>query len=128
MILIAGKAGKAGKTMGRKFVVGGNWKMNGDQTKILEIVNFLKAGPLDNATQVVVGVPAIYLQYAKANLPDNIEIAAQNCYKVPSGAFTGNYIFLKYCAMFQYKINKFIWVTLTQMSPNILFNSLVFCQ
>lgn len=75
--------------MGRKFVVGGNWKMNGDQKKILEIISFLKTGPLDPATQVIAGVPSIYLQYAKANLPDNIEVAAQNCYKVPSGAFTG---------------------------------------
>lgn len=33
--------------MGRKFIVGGNWKMNGDKNQINEIVNNLKKGPLD---------------------------------------------------------------------------------
>jgi len=33
--------------MGRKFWVGGNWKLNGDKKGIQEIVNFLKTGPLD---------------------------------------------------------------------------------
>lgn len=33
--------------MGRKFCVGGNWKMNGDKKGIQEIVAFLKTGPLD---------------------------------------------------------------------------------
>lgn len=39
--------------------------------------------------EVIVGCPAIYLQSTKSILPPNISIAAQNCYKVPSGAFTG---------------------------------------
>lgn len=75
--------------MGRKFVVGGNWKMNGDKKQIAEIVAFLKAGPLSADTQVIVGVPAIYLEHAKAVVPANVEVAAQNCYKVEKGAFTG---------------------------------------
>ncbi len=33
--------------MGRKFFVGGNWKMNGTKESIDKIVDFLKAGPLD---------------------------------------------------------------------------------
>ena len=33
--------------MGRKFFVGGNWKMNGDKASIDTIVAFLKEGPLD---------------------------------------------------------------------------------
>ena len=33
--------------MGRKFFVGGNWKMNGDKASIDGIIAFLKAGPLD---------------------------------------------------------------------------------
>ncbi len=33
--------------MGRKFFVGGNWKMNGNKGSIDKIVEFLKAGPLD---------------------------------------------------------------------------------
>uniref|UniRef100_A0A1B6LPQ3 Triosephosphate isomerase n=1 Tax=Graphocephala atropunctata TaxID=36148 RepID=A0A1B6LPQ3_9HEMI len=75
--------------MGRKFCVGGNWKMNGNKKSIDEIIQFLKTGPLDPNVEVIVGVPAIYLEYTKNNLPSNILAAAQNSYKVPSGAFTG---------------------------------------
>lgn len=38
--------------MGRKFIVGGNWKMNGDKNQINEIVNNLKKGPLDPNAEV----------------------------------------------------------------------------
>jgi len=75
--------------MGRKFVVGGNWKMNGTKSQIKEILAFLKTGPLNADTEVVVGVPAVYLDYVKSNAPANVEVAAQNCYKVDKGAFTG---------------------------------------
>ncbi|CAK1588628.1 unnamed protein product [Parnassius mnemosyne] len=75
--------------MGRKFVVGGNWKMNGDKNQINEIVNNLKKGPLDENVEVIIGVPAIYLAYVKSIVPDSIAVAAQNCWKVPKGAFTG---------------------------------------
>lgn len=34
-------------------------------------------------------MPAIYLSFVKELLPNRIGIAAQNCYKVPKGAFTG---------------------------------------
>ncbi|XP_030031129.2 triosephosphate isomerase [Manduca sexta] len=75
--------------MGRKFVVGGNWKMNGDKNQVTDIVETLKKGPLDPNVEVVVGVPAIYLSYVKSIIPDSIGVAAQNCWKVPKGAFTG---------------------------------------
>ncbi|XP_060531075.1 triosephosphate isomerase isoform X2 [Cylas formicarius] len=75
--------------MGRKFVVGGNWKMNGTKQQINEILSFLKAGPLNPDTEVIVGVPAVYLDYVKTNSPANVEVAAQNCYKADKGAFTG---------------------------------------
>lgn len=38
---------------------------------------------------VIVGVPALYLDYTRNLLPRAIQVAAQNCYKVPKGAFTG---------------------------------------
>lgn len=75
--------------MGRKFVVGGNWKMNGDKNQINEIINNLKKGPLDPNAEVVLGIPAIYLAYVKSIVPDNIGVAAQNSWKVAKGAFTG---------------------------------------
>lgn len=79
--------------MVRKFVVGGNWKMNGSKADIDKILDFLKAGPLNPDSEVIVGVPYIYLDYVNSRKPDNVAVAAQNCYKVPKGAFTGKKIF-----------------------------------
>lgn len=81
--------------MERKFCVGGNWKMNGDKKSIDDIIAFLKAGPLDPNTEVVVGCPAIYLDYTRSKMPENIGVAAQNCYKVSKGAFTGTFNYMQ---------------------------------
>ncbi|XP_063224076.1 triosephosphate isomerase [Bacillus rossius redtenbacheri] len=75
--------------MGRKFWVGGNWKMNGVKKEIDGIINFLQAGPISPDVEVVVGVPALYLEYVKNKLPCSVAASAQNAYKVPKGAFTG---------------------------------------
>nr|CAG4641138.1 EOG090X0BSC [Eulimnadia texana] len=75
--------------MSRKFFVGGNWKMNGNKKEIDGIIDFLSKGPLDANTEVVCGVPTPYLEYARQKLPETVGIAAQNCYKVAKGAFTG---------------------------------------
>ena len=63
--------------MGRKFCVGGNWKMNGDKASIIDICKVLSTGPLDPATEVVIGCPAIYISHAIANLPSSINVAGQ---------------------------------------------------
>ena len=76
--------------MSRKFFVGGNWKMNGTKSSIDEICSWLVSGPLDASTEVVVGVPGCYLQYVVDKLASSsVKVAAQNCYKVEKGAFTG---------------------------------------
>ncbi|KAK4337432.1 hypothetical protein RND71_043636 [Anisodus tanguticus] len=75
--------------MTRKFFVGGNWKMNGNKESYKEIFAFLNENLSSDVEDVVVGVPSIYLDYVKNNLPKNIALAAQNCYKVEKGAFTG---------------------------------------
>lgn len=75
--------------MSRKFCVGGNWKMNGTKAEIATICAGLTAGPLDANTEVVVGVPALYLAYARGLLPATIGVAGQNAWKVAKGAFTG---------------------------------------
>ncbi|GIY32350.1 triosephosphate isomerase [Caerostris extrusa] len=62
--------------------------MNGSKSSIDGIVKFLSAGPLDPKTEIVLGCPAIYMDYAISKMPKTIGIAAQNCYKVASGAFT----------------------------------------
>lgn len=73
----------------RKFFVGGNWKMNGDKTTIDGILNFLNGYTDDGKVDVVVCPPAPYLVYVKEHLKNGVKVAAQNCYKVPKGAFTG---------------------------------------
>ena len=42
--------------MGRKFFVGGNWKMNGDKKSIETIIGFLKDGQRDPNTGKRAGV------------------------------------------------------------------------
>ncbi|KAL3265249.1 hypothetical protein HHI36_009463 [Cryptolaemus montrouzieri] len=75
--------------MERTFIIGGNWKMNGDRKSIDEIIKFLRAGSIPVNNEVVIGVPALYLDYVQQRKPKNVEIAAQNCYKAEKGAFTG---------------------------------------
>jgi len=74
--------------MSRKFFVGGNWKMNGTKKSIEDIIQFLNAADA-SAVDVVVGVPSIYLESVRGKLDKHIGVAAQNCYKVKTGAFTG---------------------------------------
>ncbi|XP_077998350.1 triosephosphate isomerase-like [Glandiceps talaboti] len=73
----------------RKFFVGGNWKMNGDKASIDGILKFLQDGDLSDNTDVVVSPPTIYLDYVQQKITKGVCVAAQNCYKVPKGAFTG---------------------------------------
>jgi len=40
--------------------------------------------------EVVCAPPALYLAYVRDNLSSRIQVAGQNCYKVPKGAFTGD--------------------------------------
>ena len=39
--------------------------------------------------EVVVAPPSIYLDYVCSSVKSGIDVSAQNCYKVASGAFTG---------------------------------------
>lgn len=63
--------------MARRFVVGGNWKMNGDKNAINLICRNLVAGPLDPNTEVVIGCPAVYIEYTRSLLPPEIGVAGQ---------------------------------------------------
>lgn len=63
--------------------------MNGDKKSISGICAFLKTGPLNSNTDIVVAPPYCYIQYSRDNLPDQVQVAAQNCYNQASGAFTG---------------------------------------
>lgn len=76
---------------GRKFFVGGNWKMNNlkaDNVKLIELLNNASIN-YDNV-EVLVAPPALYIDFVSQKLNPEIHVAAQNCYKVEKGAFTGD--------------------------------------
>jgi len=75
--------------MTRQFFVGGNFKMNGTIKSITEIVHNLNNANLDPKTEVVIAPPSLYLLLTREHLRKEIEVAAQNVYDKPNGAFTG---------------------------------------
>ncbi|CCC08460.1 hypothetical protein SMACR_02004 [Sordaria macrospora] len=76
--------------MARQFFVGGNFKMNGTQKDLKAIVENLNNAQLDSNAEVVIAPPALYLDFVKQNLnKSTVEVAAQNVFNKPNGAFTG---------------------------------------
>jgi len=75
--------------MARRFFVGGNFKMNGSVKTITDIINGLNNAQLDPDVEVVVAPSALYLVLARGLLRQGIEVAAQNVFDRPNGAFTG---------------------------------------
>ncbi|KAI7523708.1 Triosephosphate [Hortaea werneckii] len=73
----------------RQFFVGGNFKMNGTIDSIKGIVKNLNEAQLDKNTEVVVAPPALYLLLTREHLRPGLEVAAQNVFDKPNGAFTG---------------------------------------
>jgi len=75
--------------MGRQFFVGGNFKMNGTIKSIRDIVHNLNNAKLDPNTEVVISPPSLYLLLAREHLRKGLEVASQNVFDKPNGAFTG---------------------------------------
>ncbi|KXL46612.1 hypothetical protein M433DRAFT_153552 [Acidomyces richmondensis BFW] len=75
--------------MPRQFFVGGNFKMNGTIESIKSIIQNLNNAECDPNTEVVIAPPALYLLLAREHLRAGIEVAAQNVFDRPNGAFTG---------------------------------------
>jgi triosephosphate isomerase len=75
--------------MARSFFVGGNFKMNGSIKSITEIVENLNKAKLDENTEVVIAPPSLYLLLTREHLRKGLEVAAQNIFDKPNGAFTG---------------------------------------
>ncbi|KAM9838643.1 triosephosphate isomerase [Aulostomus maculatus] len=73
----------------RRFFVGGNWKMNGNKESLEALITCLNTASLDERAEVVCAAPSIYLDLTRSSLDLRIGVAAQNCYKVAKGAFTG---------------------------------------
>lgn len=76
----------------RKYVVGGNWKSNGDvdfATKLItETLNEVKFDK--NNVEVVVAPTDIHLTTVKAMVQKDIKVSAQDVSQYGRGAFTGN--------------------------------------
>ncbi|KAI9755084.1 MAG: triosephosphate isomerase [Chaenotheca gracillima] len=87
--------------MGRQFFVGGNFKMNGSVKTIKDIIHHLNDAKVDSNTdfgadrrmcdsiEVVIAPPSLYLLLAREHLGKGFEVAAQNVFDKPNGAFTG---------------------------------------
>lgn len=75
--------------MPRQFFVGGNFKMNGTIESIKDIVHKLNDAKVDPNTEVVISPPALYLLLTREHARKGIEVAAQNVFDKPNGAFTG---------------------------------------
>lgn len=75
--------------MARQFFVGGNFKMNGSVDQIKSIIDHLNNAKLDSNSEVVIAPPFLYLLLAREHLRSGIEVAAQNVFDKPNGAFTG---------------------------------------
>lgn len=77
--------------MGRKFIVGGNWKCNGTQESIKKLVETLNGAtvPSKDVVETVIAPPSIYVPLVKSLLRSDFEVSAQNCWVNKGGAFTG---------------------------------------
>ncbi len=76
----------------RKFLVVGNWKMNGSKVQVTDLLQNLTAllGDLDSSVESVVCPPSIYIDQASDIVKStNISIGAQNLASSPITAFTG---------------------------------------
>lgn len=84
-----------------RFIVGGNWKCNGNKASIAKLIEGLNQGELASNVDVVVAPPFLYIDQAMSGLNSNFNVAAQNSwveadlfdpthhYDSNSGAFTG---------------------------------------
>jgi triosephosphate isomerase len=75
----------------RQPMVAGNWKMNGSQASITDLLSGVKQGmsSVSNA-EVVMCVPFVYLQQVANEIKDsNVSLGSQNVAKEVAGAFTG---------------------------------------
>lgn len=63
--------------------------MNGTVKTIKDIIDNLNSAKLDPNTEVVIAPPSLYLLVAREQLRQGLEVAAQNVFDKPNGAFTG---------------------------------------
>ena len=74
----------------RDAIIAGNWKMNKTPSETTALINEMKPLVAGADCKVVLCVPFVDIDAAlKASAGSNIEIGAENCHFVKSGAFTG---------------------------------------
>lgn len=75
----------------RKYLIGGNWKCNGEIEFAMGLIKtFNEAGPIPANVEVAVCPGFLHLGMALQHLRDDIQIGAQNCGVSPKmGAYTG---------------------------------------
>ncbi|KAJ3125441.1 triosephosphate isomerase [Nowakowskiella sp. JEL0407] len=73
----------------RRFLVGGNWKMNGSKSLIDKITEALNGESWAETTDVFIAPPSVYWSYTRGKAKKEIAIGAQNIFYEKSGAFTG---------------------------------------
>jgi len=75
----------------RTPVVGGNWKLNAGNGTTKETVTELVTGlnALKPNCEVFIAPPALYLDHVASTAAAHLTVSAQNVYKAPKGAFTG---------------------------------------
>jgi triosephosphate isomerase (TIM) len=76
----------------RKRIVAGNWKMNTDVAKGMELAKAViedSGNGLPENVTLILAPPFTHLTGIKGILPENIGLAAQNCATENSGAYTG---------------------------------------
>jgi len=78
-----------GVFVGKKMLVGGNWKCNGTTAKVSQLVAMLNDAPVPPHVEVVVCPVALHIPTAVAGLKPEIQVGAQNCSVTGTGAFTG---------------------------------------
>lgn len=74
-----------------KFFVGGNWKCNGSTDMIKQLVGELNSAdvPKNDNVEIIVAPTFVHLEQVKHSIQAPYQIAAQNCWHVPNGAYTG---------------------------------------
>ncbi|KAF8527582.1 Triosephosphate isomerase [Hysterangium stoloniferum] len=101
----------------RKFFVGGNFKMNPSNLETKKaLVTSLNQATLDPSVEVVIAPPSLYLIPVRELLNERIQVAAQNAYHQPSGAYTGE------ISPFQLRDAGIPWVILGHSERRTLFH------
>ena len=72
-----------------RFVVGGNWKCNGNTASIQKLVQDLNAGEITADVEVICAPPMVYLPRVQSTLDRKYALSAQNCWVGEGGAYTG---------------------------------------